>query len=173
MSIREYTMKKIIIIFVVAFCLFFTVVFCFSAKRDNYAEIWNTWSNYEKYVYIWGLRDGLLEKPTTSVYSVLINPGSIDDIWLKYTKYKYLGDSEEVKKEIEKIEEQREQAEDIVWEFCLKFDIEVIRSIVTDLYKDPANSYIYISDMCYLAFWKLKGESIEPILIKLRERASR
>lgn len=87
--------------------------------------------------------------------------------------YRYIGTSEEVKKEIEKIEEQREQAEDIVWEFCLKFDIEVIRSIVTDLYKDPANSYICISDMCYLAFWKLKGESIGPILIKLRERASR
>ena len=168
-------MKKITIIFIIVFCLLSLVEpSCFSAKRDNFAKIWSTWSDYEKYVYIWGLKDGLLEKPTTSVYSVLINPGSIDDIWLKYTKYKYLGDSEEVKKEIEKIEKQRKEAEYIVLEFCsLKFDIEVIRSIVTDLYKDPANSYLYLADMCYLAFWKLKGEDIKPILIKLRERASR
>ena len=165
-------MKKLIVISIIAFCLFFTGVFCFSAKRDNYAEIWNAWNDYDKYVYIWGLRDGLLERATTTS-SVLTHPKSFDDIFTRIFLYRYLGTSEEVKKEIEKIEEQREQAEDIVWEFCLKFDIEVIRSIVTDLYKDPANSYICISDMCYLAFWKLKGESIEPILIKLRERASR
>ena len=167
-------MKKIIIIFIIAFCLFFTGVFCFSATRDNYAEIWNAWNDYDKYVYIWGLRDGLLERATTTSSSVLTQPKSFDNVFTKYFLYRYLGTSEEVKKEIEKIEEQRDQAEDIVWEFCSsKFDIEVIRSIVTDLYKDPANSYIYISDMCYLSFWKLKGEPIEPILIKLRERASR
>ena len=60
----------------------------------------------------------------------------------------------------------------IINDFGKTATIEVIRDITTDLYKDPANSYIYFTDMCSLAFWKLKGKNIEPTLIELRKFAA-
>jgi len=44
-------------------------------------------------------------------------------------------------------------------------------NIVNNLYKDPANTYIAVSDMCLLASRKLRGESIELPLRELREKA--
>ena len=161
-------MKKIIILIIV-FCLLSFVEFsCFSAQRDNYKNIWDSWEEYEKYVYLWGLRDGLREQPTADIHSLLINPESYCD---PFSRLEYsLKYSEEIKKVIK--EERYKVWEIIIWFGSPKIPIEVIRDVTTDLYKDPANSYIYIADMCYLAFWKIKGKDVDPILIKLREKAS-
>ena len=43
--------------------------------------------------------------------------------------------------------------------------------IMDDLYKDPANTYIYTTDIIEIACKKLKGEDIEPLLQKARKEA--
>ena len=178
-------MKKIIIILIILVCLFsFMELFCFANERPNYKNIWDGWSDYEKYVYLWGLSDGLCED-IWSYYSLLINP---DRSFNMFTRIKKLGKpsvmrkikeecSEKLKKEIDEIEKMEDdlelEAKLIILNFGISSEIrKVIRDVTTDLYKDPANSYICITDMCYLAFWKIKGKDINPILIKLREEAS-
>ena len=179
-------MKKHIIIIIIIVCLLFSFAefSCFSAQRSNYKNIWDGWSDYERYVYLRGLSDGLGED-IGSYYFLLINP---DRSFNGLTRIKTLGKpavmrkikeecSEKLKKEIdeiEKIEDDLElEAKLIIFNFGISSEIlKVIRDVTTDLYKDPANSYIYIANMCYLAFWKIKGKDINPILIKLREEAS-
>ena len=46
---------------------------------------------------------------------------------------------------------------------------DAIIEVVSELYEDPANNFIYVSNMCFLAYRKLNGESIETLLRKLRE----
>ena len=45
-----------------------------------------------------------------------------------------------------------------------------IVNVITDLYKDPANTYIHCCKMINFAYQKLKGENIEPLLREARER---
>ncbi len=44
-------------------------------------------------------------------------------------------------------------------------------NVVTDLYKDPANSFIDATDMIFLAQDKLRGENIEDDLARKRKWA--
>lgn len=44
-------------------------------------------------------------------------------------------------------------------------------SVMDDLYKDPANTYIILAPMIEIACQKLKGEDIEPLLQKARKEA--
>ena len=164
-------MKKIIILIIV-FCLLSFVEFsCFSAQRDNYKKIWDSWKEYEKFVYLWGLADGLREHTTGYDSSLLLNPDYYAEFPPPFfSKYRYL--SECSKEAQEAISEERFKAGEMIFQFGSTIPLKTIRDVTTDLYKDPANSYIYISDMCYLAFWKIKGKDIKPMLIKLREKAS-
>jgi len=52
----------------------------------------------------------------------------------------------------------------------IRFDDEAVRSVMIDLYKDPANTYISFYDMGGIASRKLRGESIESSLRELREK---
>ena len=86
------------------------------------------------------------------------------------------GCSEESKKVIAELKKKEQDEKwkniNIIIDFGKPETLKVIRDIVTDIYKDPANSYIYFSDICYLAFWKLNGKDIDPILIELRKSIS-
>lgn len=46
-----------------------------------------------------------------------------------------------------------------------------IVNVVTNLYKDPANTYIPIFKMIEFAYQKLKGEDMEPLLQEARKKA--
>ena len=48
-------------------------------------------------------------------------------------------------------------------------NLEVIRDIMTDLYKDPANTYISFKNMIFIAKDKLSGKPIEDKLIEERK----
>ena len=52
-------------------------------------------------------------------------------------------------------------------------DASVLADLVTDLYRDPANTYITHAAMIYIARDKLNGKDTEPLLreARLRERA--
>ena len=48
---------------------------------------------------------------------------------------------------------------------------KTVVNIINDLYKDPANTYISVSNMCLIASRKLRGEPIESLLRELRKDA--
>lgn len=43
----------------------------------------------------------------------------------------------------------------------LRYELPALRDVMTDLYKDPANTYIRLSSMIYIARDKLDGLDIE------------
>ena len=44
-------------------------------------------------------------------------------------------------------------------------------NVISDLYKDPANAYIPIENMCIIASRKIRGEPIDSLLGELRKKA--
>lgn len=151
-------MKKTIIIFIIVFCLLsFIEISCLAQEPVNYGKMWNSWSDYMRNIYIMGLKDGIQKQITLPFIAQLkIEETDVFD--------KYLKDSEVVKTE--------EKGNRILWDFIM-FDDEAIRNVMTDLYKDPANAYISIFYMSYLAYRKLKGDSIDVLLREAREEALR
>lgn len=52
----------------------------------------------------------------------------------------------------------------------LFYDSDVLGPVMTDLYKAPANTFISLSAMIYIARDKLSGEDVEPNLRYARQR---
>jgi len=48
------------------------------------------------------------------------------------------------------------------------YDEDALRDVITNLYADPANTYIRYSSIVYIARDKLAGKDIEPILRRAR-----
>ena len=115
--------------------------------RYNYADVWNGWDNYTRYVYLWGFLDG-----GDATYGIAgeywINEGD----WFK-------------EPELPKVKIVREKTH-------LFFDLKVIREVITELYKDPANSYITFTKVIYIARDKLKGDNIEESIRQARKEAN-
>jgi len=153
-------MKKIIIIFIIAFCLLcFMGISCLAAKEAySPSQMWNSMDDNAKEVYIWGIREGIvmcMEQITERYLAPsLINKydtSIIEDILENYDQFVRIFDADDFK----------------ITDTLLK----TIVNIVNDLYKDPTNTYINVSDMCLLTSRKLRGESIELPLRELREKA--
>jgi hypothetical protein len=53
----------------------------------------------------------------------------------------------------------------------IKEHTKAIITVMDDLYKDPANTYIQLELICEIACQKLKGEDIEPLLQEARKKA--
>ncbi len=153
-------MKKITIIFTVIFCiLFFVEIPCLATKEaSSPSGMWNSMDDNNKEVYIWGIRDGLflcveqiteryLVPSLTNKYDTSI----IEDILENYYQFLTIFKADDFK----------------TTDALLK----TIVNIVNDLYKDPANTYINVSDMCLIASRKLRGEPIESLLRELRKDA--
>jgi len=121
---------------------------CLAQASLNYGEFWNSLSDKERIIYFIGMRDGMAK-------------GRCDCIeWFA----SYL-----------KEEESRQVGYDFLDEYYqydqfLSSNREAIIKFISDLYKEPANTYIYVSDICFLAYRKFRGESIESSLRELREK---
>jgi hypothetical protein len=50
------------------------------------------------------------------------------------------------------------------------YDSAAIRDVMTNLYSDPANTYIRYDSMVYVARDKLGGKDVEPMLRRAREQ---
>ena len=152
-------MKKIIIIFVIVFCLLsFIEISCLAKEAYSPSQMWNSMDDNAKEVYIWGIREGIVMcmEQITERYLVpsLINnydTSIIEDILENYDQFVRIFDTDDFK----------------ITDTLLKTVVD----IVNDLYKDPANTYINVSDMCLIASRKLRGESIESLLKELRKKA--
>ena len=156
---RQVLIKRIVIIFIIAVCLLCSTwgISCLAQEPYNYGKIWNSWSDYTRSVYIMGFKDGLQRHINFPfLMRLIIEEKDVFD--------KYLKDSEVVKTE--------EKGNRILWDFIM-FDDEAIRNVMTDLYKDPANTYISSYDMSGIAHRKLKGDSIDVLLREAREEALR
>ena len=147
-------MKKLIIIFIIAFCLLsFMEISCLA----NPAEYWNYLNYYDKVVYLTGIIAGvnmwieqLLDHTphqfTTKEDEVKFTAFTLDNF--NFTNLFMINDRKK-------------------FENFLKTFIE----IMNDLYKDPANTYIPNANMCLIASRELRGEPIELLLRESREKA--
>lgn len=152
-------MKKIIIISIIAFFLLsFMEISCLAKEAYSPSQMWNSMDDNAKEVYIWGIREGIvmcMEQITERfLVPAFINKNDtsiIEDILENYDQFVMLF-----------------RADD--YEITLNL-LKTVVNIVSDLYKNPVNTYINVSDMCLLASRKLKGEDIESSLRELREKA--
>lgn len=147
-------MKKTIIILMIAVCLLsFTGIYYSNEEPAKYGELWDSFSNIQKCTCLLGIDKGIIK--------------GIDICLKGYGSYFSEREGEE------KIKQIAITGLTILHEYLelhSTWDLEVISKVVTDLYKDPANTYIWISDMYIIALLKLKGESIESLLREAREK---
>jgi hypothetical protein len=161
-------MKRIIIIFVIVLLLISVLTNTILTKDGhyNYREVWNSWTDYQRYVYLWGFNDGT-----------------------KYAAYKFPNGAREItgakalsvpelnkafnfadKLTIIKITSNITSNGDVNINFEER-DLKIIRDIVSDLYSDPANAYIRFEDIIFIAIDKLSGKPIEKMLEIERKEA--
>jgi len=130
-------------LFYVLILIFVLNIFSLAQDRYIYAE---TWDNYTRYVYLWGFLDG-----GNSTYDIAA------DNWLK--------EGDLLKKpELPKVKAAREKA-------FLFFNLKINRDVITDLYKEPSNSFIPFDEIVLIACDKLRGDDIEEALIIARKKA--
>jgi len=147
-------MKKITIIFIVVLVLLSFVEISSLAKPS---EVWNPLKDFDKGVLVLGIRQGVwmfMEqladcRPTQFENSELeAKFMAFYKDALNFTNLFLTGDTE---KSVD------------LWKSLVE--------VIDDLYKDPANSYIPIANMCLIASRKLRGEPIESLLRELRKDA--
>lgn len=138
-------MKKITIIFIIAVCLLSFIDISFLAKEIlSPGEAWNSLTKTEKAGYIRGFRDGIQE--CLSELVPLYNAETEENIDMLMALRKL---------------------HDLcyfIWEYG-----RAIITVIDDLYKDPANTYIHWPSMCEVACQKLKGEDVEQLLKEARK----
>jgi len=148
-------MKKLITIFIIAFCLLSFMEISCLAKFDG--EGWNQLNYTDKETFVMGVWDGV-----HLCLGQLIDYGPSRDT-LKKNKAKFWALLEDDFHFLDLFATGDDKKTANLFETFVK--------IIDDLYKDPANTYISIADMCIIASRKLRGEPIESLLRELREKA--
>ncbi len=142
-------MKKIIVVIAMLSILFMIPNTAFSEEMTDYGTIWKAWGSQGQHAYLWGFLDG----STTIILAAM-----------------------------DEMTSSRKQAEmskncGVILDNANKktatlFDENKLIDVMTNLYKDPANSYIMPGDMVYIARDSLKGDDITNALLKVRKRAT-
>ena len=112
----------------------------------NYAVFWRSWDAVAREAYIHGVVDG-----TGSTYFTAAQE------WLGVSRLTSKPEPANVTKVRERV-------------FLREVESQV-PPVVTDLYRDPANAYIVLIDMVYVARDKLEGKNIDAPLTAARKRA--
>jgi hypothetical protein len=147
-------MKKITIIFIIVICL---LSFVGTSSLAKPSETWNQLKDFDKGVLVFGVRQGawmFMEQLAECRPTQFANNEAeikfmafLEDA-VNFTNLFLTGDTE---KSVD------------LWKSLVE--------VIDDLYKDPANSYIPIANMCLIATRKLRGEPIESLLRELRKDA--
>jgi len=147
-------MKKITIIFIIVICL---LSFLGTSSLAKPSEVWNKLKDFDKGVLVFGVRQGawmFIEQLADCRPTQFANNESevkfmafFKDVY-NFTNLFLTGDTE---KSVD------------LWKSLVE--------VIDDLYKDPANSYIPIANMCLIASRKLRGEPTESLLRELRKDA--
>lgn len=153
--------KRVVIIFIIAFCLLSFVKGSCLAKEHNLlsGEFWNYMHRNDKKIFVMGIREGI------SIW--------IEQI-LDHSPHQFTSKEDEVKFSAFVLDN---------FNFLNLFAVDTMKKaeklfetfidIISDLYKDPANTHIPIANMCLIASRKLRGEPIELLLREEREKALR
>ncbi len=137
--------------------LSFTGVSCLAEepfKGVNCGRIWNSWSNSERNIFLMGTASGMIK--------------CIDDFYNSIGFHLILIKLNHDEKLSKLLTLSINENNDFLIFFSE--NRKVIKNAMDDLYKDPANTYIPFRDICYLAYQKLKGEDIEPLLREARKK---
>ena len=138
-------MKRIIIIFIIALCLLsFIEISCLAQEPLTNGGFWNSSTFMEKLNYITGFRMGILK--CVLKLGPLTPKAKGSDLAIAFDEL-------------------------IDLYGFIKEHTNAIITVMDDLYKDPANTYIQLELICEIACQKLKGEDIEPLLQEARKKA--
>lgn len=164
--------KRIVIIFIIAFCLLsFLEIHCLAQESEesrflfhqenfNYAEFWNSLSYNEKVIYLLGVSGGIERYASEIEDFFLVTLKGLDRNKLSV---------EERTEEIKKVS----KVTGILAGWRIFVSCGGYRAIINnmdDLYKDSANMYISMIDMGFLSYYKIKPEPVELLLEVMRER---
>lgn len=112
----------------------------------NYAELWRSWGSVGREAYLDGVVDG-----TANAYFKAGNAWLGSDVF-------------HAKPELEKVRRVRD-------EVFVRAQRPQIPAVMTDLYSDPANVYVSLIDMVFIARDKLGGKDIDRPLQEARKSA--
>jgi hypothetical protein len=118
----------------------------YSADMQDYAKIWKAWGKAGQNAYIWGLIDGG-DHARRAIMSEITASEKRGD---KVPKAFY---------------------ENIRLQTATLYDETKIIDVITNLYKDPANSYVWFQDMVYIARDSLSGKDVTQTLLEARKAA--
>jgi hypothetical protein len=131
---------------------------CLAYKEPNSpGECWNSLENKSRTAYVVGIKEGVLMCMIQALKSTSTFTNKEDKSFLIASLNDY---------------------DNFVSLFYIDDDynkfldrLKTVVNIISDLYKDPANTYISIVSMCLIASRKLRGEPIELLLRELRKEA--
>lgn len=142
---RRMLMKQLtIMLFFLGFAI--TSNPLFSADMQDYGKIWATWGEEGHTAYIWGFNNG-------KSHALIIVGNEI-----------FLSD-----KRGDKVPETF--YENIRVQTMTLYDTNKIIDVITNLYKDPANSYIGFNNMFYIAQDSLSGKDVSKDILDARKAA--
>ena len=147
-------MKKISIIFIIVICLLSFLGTSYLAKPS---ETWNLLKDFDKGVFVMGVREGawMFMEQLAECRPTQFANSELETKFMTFYKdalnFTNLFLTENKEKSID------------LWKSLVE--------VIDDLYKDPANSYIPVANMCLIASRKLRGEPIESLLRELRKDA--
>jgi hypothetical protein len=118
----------------------------FSAEMQDYSKIWKAWGRDGQTAYIWGFIDGGGHAMQTVMSEIIAS----DKQGGKVPQNFY---------------------ENIRVKTATLYDENKIIEIITNLYKDPANSYILFQDMVYIARDSLSGKDVTKAILDARKAA--
>ena len=153
---RKYFFVGLFLIVFYLLCLL--EVSCLANERPSPGEFWNITSDEGKVLFVLGYQQGIamclceLTSKINGILEVSYPPPIEAEVWDEHW------------------DELREACYELkdYGIFIGKEEIAILK-VMDDLYKDPANTFIYNTDMIYIAYQKLKGEDIEALLQKVRE----
>jgi len=144
----------------VFFLLSFAGGSCLSKEASSPCRMWNTMDDNNKISYIMGIKEGIemcMYKLADWLPAFTNKDGAVlfFAILEDYSNFVGLFYDEAIVDDYNKFIDR----------------LHTVAKTISDLYKDPANTYINVSDMCILASRKLIGEDIEPLLREARKEA--
>jgi len=121
----------------------------FAFNPSDHGKWWKSLTVSEQTTYISGLKDGYTHCNVYDIFPILDSMMKKEELETFYNKL---------------------QSESPFLRHMYDIDIEVMRKNISELYKDPANTYIEPFEILCAAIDKIEGKSIEDKLKELRER---
>jgi len=155
-----------IILIIIFFLLSFAEISYLNeeSSKIKWGIIWDTSTNNEQVSYMLGMRNG---RYMTTFDLIDRFKSLIEDLMLEQETWEK---AEEIAKLWEKVVSSFLSEYD-EYEKFLALNNDVVKEVMADLYKDPANMYINPCQICKIAYHKIQGEDIALLLQEARKEA--